>query len=168
MTAAELPVAGDMGGVMTRGDKVFYRTLRVLLNGVMKLYFRHKVVGRDNIPKSGGFILCPVHRSYLDTPIATVITPRIMRFMGGEKFFSNAFVRWFLNAMGGFPVERSAADRGAIAIAQSILERGEPLYNWHNNFGFTQTEHQSNPGSRGIAQLLKKAVQPPVGRYGWA
>ncbi len=127
MTTAELPDAGELGGVMTRGDKVFYRILRVLLNGVMKVYFRHKVVGRHNIPKSGGFILCPVHRSYLDTPIVTVITPRIMRFMGGEKFFSNAFARWFLNAMGGFPVERSAADRGAIAIAQSILERGEPL-----------------------------------------
>ncbi|NNE72392.1 MAG: 1-acyl-sn-glycerol-3-phosphate acyltransferase [Acidimicrobiales bacterium] len=122
------PAYSSMGGIMNRGHRAFYRTLRFLFSGLMKLYFRAEVHGRDHIPRTGGFILCPVHRSYIDTPVATAITPRIMRFMGKETMWKKAgFGAWFLNCMGGFPVQRGEADRQAIRAAEGLLKRGEPL-----------------------------------------
>ncbi len=116
-----------LGGEMRRSHRWTYSVLRVALAGLMRVYFRSEVVGRENIPKTGGFILAPVHRSYIDTPVVTAITPRILRFMGGERFFNTRIGAWFLHCMGGFPVQRGTADREAMRAAQMVLERGEPL-----------------------------------------
>jgi 1-acyl-sn-glycerol-3-phosphate acyltransferase len=50
-----------------------------------------------------------------------------MRYMGAEKMWTNKQLGWFLTAMGGFPVQRGAADRDALKAALSVVERGEPL-----------------------------------------
>ena len=39
-----------------------YRTVRVLILGVAKLFGRIKVIGSSNIPRDRPFILAPVHR----------------------------------------------------------------------------------------------------------
>ena len=42
-------------------------------------YWRVEVEGLEHVPASGGFVLAPVHRSNLDTPIASVVTRRRLR-----------------------------------------------------------------------------------------
>ena len=37
------------------------------------------------MPAEGPFVLAPTHRSILDTPIASGVTRRRMRFMGADK-----------------------------------------------------------------------------------
>lgn len=117
-----------MGGRMSRTQRGVYRFLRAIMVVLMRGYFRHRVIGRHNIPTSGPFILAPVHRSYLDTPIIGAVTSRVLRYMGKEEMWESAgFLSYFLTAMGGFPVRRGTADRDALRAAQEVLERGEPL-----------------------------------------
>ena len=80
------------------------------------------------MPTAGGFILAPVHRSNLDTPIAASVTTRPLRYMGKDTLWrSNRFFAWVLSALGGFPVVRGTADREALRRCQVILETGQPL-----------------------------------------
>lgn len=96
--------------------------------GAAKLWFRYEVHGRENLPDNHAFILSPVHRSNLDTPLLPVIRREQIRFMGKESLWKvNKFSSWFLTTMGGFPVEREAVDRSAMAAAEEILARGETL-----------------------------------------
>ncbi len=116
--------AVDMG----RGPRIVYRFLRLLLAGATKLWFRISVSGIENVPTSGGYILAPgAHRSILDTPIASLASPRVLRFMGAENYFAAPGLGFFLRSMGGFPVERSMTDRSALRVAEEVLARGEPL-----------------------------------------
>ena len=117
-----------MGGEMTRLQRVVYRLLRAMLAGAMRVYFRHRVKGRANIPTTGAFILAPVHRSYLDTPLVGALTTRILRYMGKETMWEKGgFGAFFLTSMGGFPVQRDVVDRAALGAAREVLARGEPL-----------------------------------------
>lgn len=118
---------GWMGSGMSRSQRASYTVLREAMELASRGYFRFKVEGRENLPSSGPFIVSPVHRSYLDTPILTVLTRRRLRFMGKETLWKNRIGAWFLTAMGGFPVERGTADRAALRAAEAVLRRGEPL-----------------------------------------
>jgi 1-acyl-sn-glycerol-3-phosphate acyltransferase len=47
--------------------------------------------------------------------------------MGKESLWKSTPLGAFLSVMGGFPVERGAADRTALRAAQDVLALGEPL-----------------------------------------
>ena len=90
-------------------------------------YFRARVYGRENVPRTGAFIVAPVHRSNLDTPLVSAITIRRLRYMGKESMWKKKFGAWFLTTAGGFPVERGTADRAAMNATIEVIERGEPM-----------------------------------------
>ena len=106
-----IPEGHDNGEQLTLPQKTLHHFVRLLLEIVIRLYFRLEVHGRENIPKKGPFIISPIHRSYLDTPVIGAAIWRLMRYMGAEKMWTNRQLGWFLTAMGGFPVQRGAADR---------------------------------------------------------
>jgi 1-acyl-sn-glycerol-3-phosphate acyltransferase len=45
--------------------------------------------------------------------------------MAKQELFRNRWHAWFLNALGGFPVDRRGADLEAIDVARRILHRGD-------------------------------------------
>ena len=106
--------------------RLTYRVLWSMVLAVCKLLFRLRVEGKENFP-SGPFILSPVHRSFIDTPIAGMSTSRRLRFMGKESLWQNRPLGAFLSLLGGFPVERGTADRTALRAATDVLALGEPL-----------------------------------------
>ncbi len=106
--------------------RVLYRIMWTLVFTLVKLMFRLKVEGKENLPE-GPFIMSAVHRSFIDTPIVGMITPRRLRFMGKESLWNSKPLGAFLSIMGGFPVERGTADRTALRAAEDVLNLGEPL-----------------------------------------
>lgn len=112
------------GGIASRA---FYASVRTLLNVFCRTFWRTKVVGAHNVPRTGAFILAPVHRSNIDTPLACTVTSRRMRYMGKDSLWKSRFVGWVLSALGGFPVSRGTADREALRRCVHVLELGEPL-----------------------------------------
>ncbi|MEZ5379710.1 MAG: lysophospholipid acyltransferase family protein [Acidimicrobiales bacterium] len=114
----------DLGG----GSPRLYRAVRIVAMFLFKVMFRLEVVGEEHVPTEGGFVLAPgAHRSILDTPLAAATTPRILRYMGAEKYFATPGLGRFLLAVGGFPVERHMADREALRLSELILAAGDPL-----------------------------------------
>ncbi len=108
-------------------DKVFYRFCRAMIVGVARTYWRMSIDGRDLLPASGPYVVAPVHRSNVDTPLVGCITTRRLRFMGKDTLWKNRASARFLSALGGFPVHRGAADRDALRRCIEVIEGGEPL-----------------------------------------
>lgn len=106
--------------------RCLYRIVWTLVYILAKAYCRLSVEGKENLP-DGPFVLCAVHRSYIDTPIVGVITGKRLRFMGKETLWHYRALGGFLTVMGGFPVERGLADRNALRAAGDVLKYGEPL-----------------------------------------
>ena len=106
--------------------RILYRLMWSMVLALCKVLFRLRIEGKENFPP-GPFILSPVHRSFIDTPIAGMATSRRLRFMGKESLWENKPLGALLSVLGGFPVERGTADRTALRAATDVLSPGEPL-----------------------------------------
>jgi 1-acyl-sn-glycerol-3-phosphate acyltransferase len=122
-----VPEGHERGEQMSLTQRGFYAVVRTFLATVGRAYFRLEVHGREHIPRTGPFIVSPIHRSNLDTPMLGVITRRRLRYMGKESLWRSKPGGWFLTALGGFPVQRGTADREALRASMAVIERGEPL-----------------------------------------
>ena len=122
MTKIDTHLAGD-----SRLDRAAYQFVRFVVVTFCRVWCRMAVEGREHIPATGPFLLAPVHRSILDTPISSGVTGRKMRFMGADKYWKNRHFGRLLSALGGFPVTRGSADREALARCIAVLQSGEPL-----------------------------------------
>ncbi|MFM7870089.1 MAG: lysophospholipid acyltransferase family protein [Actinomycetota bacterium] len=144
-------------------SRSFYQVVRFIVVSFCRTYCRMSVSGRENVPTSGAFVLAPVHRSYIDTPIASGCTRRRLRFMGKDSLWKRQPFNWTLSALGGFPVTRGSADRQAVTRAIAVLQSGEPLVL------FPEGERKSGPVVQplmdGAAYVACKAGVPivPVG-----
>ena len=144
-------------------SRVFYWLIRWLIEIFCRVYFRLRIYGRENIPRSGAFILAPIHRSNVDTPIVSVVTKRRLRFMGKDSLWKVKPVGAILSALGGFPVTRGTADLEALKRCLAVLSLGEPLVMFPE--GTRQSGPSVHPLFDGAAYLSIKAGVPivPVG-----
>ena len=109
------------------GSRLAYQGARAIAATITRLYTRMSIEGREHVPRTGAFVLAPVHRSYVDTPIACCVTRRRLRYMGKDTLWRNRAFGWLLSALGGFPVTRGTADREALRRCIEVLGMGEVL-----------------------------------------
>lgn len=144
-------------------DKIAYHTVRTIVTVFCRVWCRMSIEGRENFPESGPFILAPTHRSIIDSPVASGVYRKRMRFMGADKWWSNRYFGKLLTALGGFPVSRGTADREALRRCIAVIEGGEPLVL------FPEGERKSGPLVQplfeGAAYVAMKTGVPivPVG-----
>ncbi len=145
------------------GNRVAYAIVRTVVATFTRLWTRLSVEGMHHIPTTGAFVLAPVHRSNVDTPIASCLTRRRLRFMGKDSLWKRRPAAWLFSSLGGFPVARGTADRQALQRCIAVLAGGEPLVL------FPEGERKSGPVVQplfdGAAYVALKAGVPilPVG-----
>ena len=108
-------------------DFLFYKIFKILCKFVFGIIFRTKVIGAENIPKEGGFILAANHMSNWDPPFLGTFIDRIVNYMGKEELFKNPVMAMICRGLNVFPVKRGAADKNAVKNAIKILKGGKCL-----------------------------------------
>jgi len=120
-------VSTVLGGPMGLGSRAFYRTMWTLSYLAAKVLFRVRIVHKERVPTDRPFVLAPIHRSYLDTPVGGMVTTRQLRFLSKESIWNSRLGGWLVTLLGGFPVERGSADRAALRACEEVLHRGESM-----------------------------------------
>lgn len=105
-------------------DTWFYRIIKPILNLLIFVLFRPKVVGRENIPKEGPLVLAGNHTKWLDPPtLCAVVKRRQVHFLAKIELFSGP-VSIITKGMGAIPVNRKVHDSGALNSAIVALKKG--------------------------------------------
>ena len=148
-------------GPPSRGELLLYKAARAFAVGISRLYLPGRVVGRENLPATGAYLLAPVHRSYVDWLIVGRVTGRRrMRFIAKAEIWRSKIVGRILETLGVFPVNRSGADREALERCHEVLAGGEPLVM------FPEGTRRSGPLvsdlREGVAYLALRAGVPVV------
>jgi 1-acyl-sn-glycerol-3-phosphate acyltransferase len=145
---------------------LFYRVVHFIVARGSALVFRARIRGRERLPRNGGYVLAPSHRSMMDIPFLAVVTPRRVRFMGKVQVFKIPVVGTLFRWLGGFPVLRDGTDRKAVRDSIEILRDGEPLVIYPE--GTRQHGGAIQPLQPGAAYLALRAGVPivPVGIAG--
>ncbi len=131
-----------------------------------KLVYRLEVYGKENIPDTNEFIVVPNHLSTLDPPLMCAVMNRPVAFMAKKELFVNPFMRWWLNWLGAFAVDREHLGVSTIKTVLTVKKT-----NWV--LGIFPQGTRQEPGTisnitKGFASLAKstKCGILPVGIVG--
>lgn len=94
--------------------------------GLMYGLWKPRVLGAWRVPASGPVILAVNHSHNIDGPMVMGTAPRPAHFLIKKEAFVGPLDP-FLRGIGQVKVDRSTADRGAIAEALGVLENGGVL-----------------------------------------
>lgn len=106
----------------------FYAFVALVTWPVVRLVYRLRVSGLENVPKEGGLVLAANHTSNFDPwPLCMPFWPhRQGRFMAKSELY-NPILKPLLNAAGAFPVRRGEGDIEAMRTAIELTRSGEIL-----------------------------------------
>ena len=131
-----------------------------------KLVYRLEVHGKENIPNNNHFIIAANHLSTLDPPLVCGIMNRGVACMAKKELFENPFLRWWLNWLGAFSVDREKVSVSTIKTVKSLKDTSWVL-------GIFPQGTRQEPGeiknlTKGFASLAKttKCGILPIGIIG--
>ena len=95
-----------------------------------KFVYRLEVQGRENIPKDNSYIIAANHLSTLDPPLVCAVMNRSVAYMAKKELFENIFLRWWLNWLGAFAVDREKLGVSTIKTVMTIKKNRLGLRNF--------------------------------------
>ena len=137
--------------------------MRIIIKFIFKIFaiilYRPKIVGKENLPKEGGALLCPNHVSNLDAAVIVAMFQRKVNVLAKEELFKNKFLCWIADLFGIYPVKRGAADMQAIKVSLKILK--------HDGLLLIFPEGTRNGMAKGVkpkngAVLIAGTAQKPI------
>lgn len=132
----------------------------------LKLIYRIEVEGLENVPKDNEYIVCPNHLSTLDPPMVAAILPRAVSFMAKKELFDIPFIRWWIDWLGTFAVNRESLGPSTIKTVMEI-KKSKWVFGIfpEGTRGVPGTIGQVSKGFAGLAKITKCSVLP-VGLVG--
>jgi 1-acyl-sn-glycerol-3-phosphate acyltransferase len=133
----------------------------------LRLVFRPRVEGAENVPAEGGAILASNHLSYADWLFMPLTLPRRVTFVAKAEYFNSPgikgwFQRKFFSGTGQVPIDRSGASaaEGALASAKKVLAEGE-LFGIYPE-GTRSHDGRLYRGKTGVARLALETGLPVI------
>lgn len=103
----------------------FFRVMYPIFVHIVHLIFRVKVIGAENEPKEGGFLVCANHIAASDpVVISSALKKHQICFMAKKELFRVPGLSWLIRHFGAYPVDRKISDVGAIRHAIHLLNQG--------------------------------------------
>jgi 1-acyl-sn-glycerol-3-phosphate acyltransferase len=152
---------------------MLYEVVHAVVPPVAKLYWRPRIEGLENIPRTGPVIVASNHRSFADSMVIPFFVPRKVVFLAKEDYFTGtgikgALVRGWFEGIGMVPVDRddTKAALASLDIALEVLGRGEAFGIYPE--GTRSRDGRLYRGRTGVAHLALTSGAPvvPVGLTG--
>ncbi|MEP7250397.1 MAG: 1-acyl-sn-glycerol-3-phosphate acyltransferase, partial [Spartobacteria bacterium] len=99
------------------------RALRAIATPFLRLIYRVKAVGVEQLPSSG-FLLLPNHITWVDSLVLLLACPRPIRFIIDQEYYENRFLHPFLRIAGCIPITTRRA-KEAMRLAAEKIRAGE-------------------------------------------
>lgn len=87
---------------------MFYWTLRIIAIVILKIFFRFKVEGLENIPQKTNFIVVANHASFLDPVVIGVAIPKKIYWITLSSLYGILWLRWIMNKTQSIPTGSSS------------------------------------------------------------
>ena len=139
----------------------------VAIGPVLRIVFRPRAHGVENVPETGPAILASNHLSYADWLFMPLTLQRRVTFVAKAEYFNTPgikgwFQKKFFSGAGQVPIDRSGANaaEGALSSAKKILRSGE-LFGIYPE-GTRSHDGKLYRGKTGVARLALESGAPVV------
>ncbi len=87
--------------------------------------FQIRVFGRENLPKSGGGLVCANHQSYFDPVLVGLACDRPLNYLARETLFGFPPFRWLIEWYNAIPIDREGMGLSGLKETLTRTRRGE-------------------------------------------
>lgn len=102
----------------------FYDVAKAAVSAFAHALFRYRVVGAENVPRSGGLIVAANHISNFDPPLLGAGVPRPVWYMAKKELFAMPILKQLLPLVNAYPVDRQAGGTAALRASLRMLKEG--------------------------------------------
>ena len=128
---------------------------------VARMCFSLKVIGREHLPLSGGYLLAMNHQSYLDPPVvALAADPRPIHFLARKTLMNWPVLGHFFPKLNVVPVDQERPDMSALKNVIRLLRAGETTIVFPE--GARTLDGELQPAQPGIGLIIAKTLVPVV------
>jgi 1-acyl-sn-glycerol-3-phosphate acyltransferase len=135
----------------------------VFLGPILRLLYRPKVSGLENIPADGPAILAANHQSFLDDLLLPLVVPkRKVVFLAKADYFDKWYLRWFFKGANVIPVRRenASASEAALRTGVGALREGKVVGIFPE--GTRSPDFRLYRGKTGVARMALEAQVPVI------
>lgn len=145
---------------------VFRRTIRPIFRMIFHLICEVMIIGRENIPKSGAYIIAINHISIIEPPFVLAFWPVAPEAVGAKDIWERKGQSLLARLYGGIQVHRGEIDKQLIESMLAVLNSGRPLLIAPE--GGRSHKPGMRPAHPGVAYIVDKTCVPvlPVGVIG--
>ena len=108
---------------MKEEKNYLYKVCKIIYTILLKILFRPKVYGVENVPKDGCLIFAGNHKHALDPIMVMSSTDRIVHYMAKEELFRGVHGKLF-EKIGLIKIHRNKSNPIAVLQAEKILKDG--------------------------------------------
>ncbi len=146
------------------GSPLFWTLLKfVLLGPLLRLLFRPRTEGTDNIPAAGGAVVAANHVSFLDPLLLPLVVPgRRVMFLAKAKYIDKPYLGWFLRGVGVIPVTAGEPGGGGDTVSAGVAAvRAGHLVGIFPE-GTRSPDGRLRRGKTGVARIALEAGVPVI------
>jgi len=104
----------------------FYGFILVVTWIWMKLFYRHKLYGKEHFPK-GAALIASNHVSMLDPPALAISFPEEIHFLAKDSLFKKFLLGWIIRKLNSHPVSRTGGDASTIKMITKLLKNDKKV-----------------------------------------
>ena len=162
----DLPPETDPNlGSLLRKRRIAAPLLHTVARMIRFALFRVKISGLENLPKSGAYIICPNHQSYLDPfmlcPMVPFRTYEKFFFVGAVEYFETPLTKWFARLANLVPVDPDSNLVPAMQAGAFGLSHGKVLVLFpEGERSIDGTVKKFKKGAPILAQHLRVPIVP--------
>ncbi len=153
----------------------FYNGFYKCFAGLIRKIFRVEIIGAENEPTDGPFIVAANHMSNHDVFVLAACMKHQLHYIAKAELFKIPIVSQVIRAFGAYPVKRGAGDVGAIKNTVALLEKGDvvgyfPQGHRYKGVHPSETEVRSGIGLVAVkakAKILPVAIYTKKYKMGW-
>ncbi len=139
---------------------MFYKFARFIVSVIFGILYRFEVSGIENLPETGGFIICSSHSMLKDPIVIAKYVKRQLRFMAKKELFSIWGLKQLITALGAYPVDRKSADTSTYKNTIKLLNNGEVLLIFAQGTRMSEVDVKS--AKAGVALFAVKTQVPVI------
>lgn len=138
---------------------MFYHFAGYLLKIILSIFGRLKTYNKEKLPEQDGYVIACTHTGWLDILwLGIAILPKKIHFMAKKELFENWFVKWLVETLNAFPVDRENPGPSAIKIPRRLIKEGKIVGIFPSG---TRTSEEV-PLKRGAVTIAGRANAPIV------
>jgi len=140
-----------------------YSVAHAVIGAAVRAATGWEVQGREQIPRTGGFVVASNHISFWDPPLIGAAVPREVHFLAKEELFANPVFGWLIRSYNAIPIRRGMVDLSGMARAVETLRRGHGILLFPE--GTRMRDGQLHPARPGVGLMAVNASVPVVPCY---